>query len=238
MIETLLQLSKKGQYFKKLICTIRYILMVYKASHKGTPTLEELKKAPKERHLTSSYNFCSPYTQYALRKSGKYDKMMTEAGKKKVGTKPYGKPANELDRHCMYHDKAFADKKASGGKIRKADRALIAGAEKVAQNPKNPKKLRLQAVAVAKGIGGKIVLEKVGLMRKGSFAEGGEKESKLKRGAKRIFRAIQGKVEPTTIMKAFAKRKATEPKIRGIPPKDKPNYNEDVSTVKPFQKAR
>ena len=213
--------------------------MVYQAARKSKtlPTIAELKKAPREKHIPG-FNYCCPATLYRTRKSGKYEQMMTAAGKKLVGTKPYGKPANKLDKFCMAHDKVFSNPSASAAQVRKSDNALIAGAKTVAHDKTQPKKLRLQAVAVAKGIGAKVGLEKIGLVREGSFASGGAKDSKLSRGAKRIFRAITGKKEPTLIMKGLAKRRSVEPENRPVPSKDTPNYNEDVNTVKLRQRIK
>ena len=63
---------------------------------------EEAKKRGPEKHLTNKYNFAGPGTEYAARMKGSafYEKMMTDAGRKLVGTKPYNKPINIRECWC------------------------------------------------------------------------------------------------------------------------------------------
>lgn len=133
------------------------------------PTIEELKKAPREKHIPS-YNYCGPKTQYDLRKSGKYEEMMKAAGKKLVGTKPYGKPKDSLDKSCMKHDEAYNDKNRTLESVRKADKELIEDANRIRKTTKNLKE-RLASFAVNKLMGAKVNLEDKGIMKKGSFAD-------------------------------------------------------------------
>lgn len=186
--------------------------MVKNTAVKGKPTLEELKKAPREKHIPG-YNFCGPSTQLALRKSGQYEQMMKQAGRKPIGTKPYGKPVNRLDTACKAHDNVFSKKKATGEQVRAADNRLIKAAFSISKGGTGiGKKERAAAAAVVAGIGGKVALEKAGVVRKGAFAAGGEKEAKLKRGVKkgvkRVFKAIGriGVRKPSKIMRGFANR--------------------------------
>ena len=54
---------------------------------------EEAKKRGPEKHLTNKYNYAGPGTEYRARMKGSafYEKMMNDAGRKLVGTKPYNK---------------------------------------------------------------------------------------------------------------------------------------------------
>ena len=131
-----------------------------------------------ERHL-KGYNFCGPKTKLKLRATGQYEKMMKQAKKKLVGKAPYNKPVNALDAACKRHDYAFSKKNASSAFVRKADNDLIKTARSLRNNINAPKKLRSDARKVQFGIAGKTKLEDLGVLRKGSFSSGGEKQSKL-----------------------------------------------------------
>lgn len=131
-----------------------------------------------ERHL-KGYNYCGPQTKLKLRASGKYEQMMRGAGKKLVGKAPYNKPVNALDAACKRHDYAFSKKGLPASQVRKADNDLIKAARSIRNNIGAPKQLRKDARKVQYGIRGKVLAEDVGILRKGSFSQGGEKQSKL-----------------------------------------------------------
>jgi len=136
---------------------------------------EEAKKRGPERHLTSKYNFAGPGTEYAARMKGSafYEKMMNDAGRKLVGTKPYNKPINKLDGCAKIHDKVYNNKKATASMVKDADRAFQSCVKKKGAKGVEEK---LLSIAARAGFEGKIALESVGVLRKGSFAEGGAKK--------------------------------------------------------------
>tara|TARA_R110000824_G_scaffold48395_3_gene136659 strand:- start:854 stop:1450 length:597 start_codon:yes stop_codon:yes gene_type:complete len=135
----------------------------------------EAKKRPAEKHLTNKYNFAGPGTEYAARMKGSafYEKMMKDAGRKLVGTKPYNKPINKLDGCAKIHDKVYNNPKATPAQVKEADRVF----QKCAKG-KGAKGVeeKLLSVAARAGFEGKIALERAGVLRKGSFAEGGAKK--------------------------------------------------------------
>lgn len=147
--------------------------------------LESEIKRGKERHLSKIYNFCGPGTKLQSRLRGQYEPLMKKYKKKIVGTAPYGRPANVLDEACKRHDIAFSKKGLSASQVRKADNELIKTARSIRNNIRAPKQLRKDARKVQYGIRGKVLAEDVGILRKGSFSEGGEKESKLKQVVKK-----------------------------------------------------
>ena len=136
---------------------------------------EEAKKRGPERHLTNKYNFAGPATEYAARMKGSdfYEKMMTDAGRKLIGTKPYNKPINKLDGCAKIHDKVYNNPKATAAMVKEADRVF----QKCAKG-KGAKGVeeKLLSVAARAGFEGKIALESAGVLRKGSFASGGNKK--------------------------------------------------------------
>jgi len=136
---------------------------------------EEAKKRGPERHLTNKYNFAGPGTEYAARMKGSafYEKMMNDAGRKLVGTKPYNKPINKLDGCAKIHDKVYNNKKATASMVKDADRAFQSCVKKKGAKGVEEK---LLSIAARAGFEGKIALESVGVLRKGSFAEGGAKK--------------------------------------------------------------
>ena len=138
------------------------------------------KKRGPERHLTKNYNFAGPGTEYFSRMKGSdfYVKLMKEAGRPLVGTKPYNKPYDKLDGCGKIHDKTFADPKATKEQVRAADREFQKCAGKITLKDGVTDKLR--AVASQIGFEGKIAAEKAGWLRGGSFAAGGEKKGKVK----------------------------------------------------------
>lgn len=142
-------------------------------------TVEEVKKAGPERHLTNKYNFAGPGTFYAARMKGSdfYENLMKEAGKKLVGTKPYDVPINKLDACAKIHDKVYNDPNASAAQVQEADRVFQNCISKI--KPSDGIQQALLAKAATAGFDAKLLAENVGLVRKGSFADGGAKQSVL-----------------------------------------------------------
>ena len=168
-------------------------------------TVEEVRKRGGENHLTNKYNFAGPGTFYSARMKGSdfYEDLMKEAGKKVVGTKPYNVPINKLDACAKIHDKVYNDPKATGAQVQQADRVFQDCIGKIKVSDGIPEKLL--AVAAKKGFDAKLVAEKVGVVRKGSFAEGGAKHSVLGqkvRGAVGLGKKAAGSVRKT-IKKVF-----------------------------------
>lgn len=171
--------------------------------------LEAEIKRGKERHLSKKYNFCGPGTKLKNRFAGTYESNMKKYKKQLVGTAPYGKPANILDAACQRHDIAFSKPGLPAKRVRDADRALIAAAKSIQNNTRNPRQLRKDARKVRYGIRGKVLAEDIGILRKGSFAQGGDKESKLKTKVKQVVKkkAIEfGKKKLKDIIKGGIKR--------------------------------
>ena len=140
-------------------------------------TAEAAKKRGPERHLTKNYNFAGPGTEYFARMKGSafYEKMMKDAGRSVVGSKPYNKAYDKLDGCGRVHDKVFADPKATPAQVRAADKQF----QKCAQGVKLTEDGitdKLRSVAARVGFEGKIAAEKAGLLRPGSFASGGEEK--------------------------------------------------------------
>ena len=145
-------------------------------------TAAKAKKRGPERHLTKNYNFAGPGTEYFARKKGSdfYEKLMKEAGRPLVGSKPYNKPYDKLDGCGFVHDKTFADPKATKEQVRAADREFQKCAQKITLKDGVTDKLR--SVASRIGFEGKIAAEKAGILRPGSFASGGEEKGKHGKG--------------------------------------------------------
>jgi|TARA_R110000787_G_scaffold19636_3_gene58755 hypothetical protein len=142
-------------------------------------TVEEAKKRGPERHLTNKYNFAGPGTFYEARMKGSdfYENLMKEAGRKVVGTKPYNKPINKVDACAKIHDATYIDKNASAAKVKAADQVFQNCVSKV--KPTDGIQQALLAKAAKIGFEGKLKVEGAGLVRKGSFAAGGDKHSAL-----------------------------------------------------------
>ena len=81
-----------------------------------------------------------------------------------------------MDGCGFVHDKTFADPKATKEQVRAADREFQKCAQKVTLKDGVSDKLR--SVASRIGFEGKIAAEKVGILRGGSFAAGGEGKGK------------------------------------------------------------
>ena len=140
------------------------------------------KRGNRERHLSNKYNFAGPGTEFRARMKGSdfYENLMKQAGRKVVGTKPYDKPFDAIDACGLTHDKVYAKPEATGAQVQQADRDFQKCVKKAVADGKAEgvgNKLRA-AVAVA-GFEGKLAIENLGLVRKGSIADGGEKRSVL-----------------------------------------------------------
>ena len=140
-------------------------------------SIDAVKKRGPERHLTNSYNFAGPGTEYAARMKGSdfYENLMREAGRKIVGTKPYDVPINKLDACAKIHDKVYNNPNASASQVQTADRDFQGCIGKIKASDGIQEKLL--AVAATAGFDAKLAAENIGLVRKGSFAEGGSKIS-------------------------------------------------------------
>ena len=140
---------------------------------------DAVKKRGPERHLTKDYNFAGPGTEYRARMKGSdfYEKMMKDAGRPLVGTKPYNKPFDKLDACGKIHDKVYANRNATAAQVKEADRVFQKCAQKVTLKDDGLTD-KLRSLAARAGFEGKIALESVGVLRKGSFASGGDKKRK------------------------------------------------------------
>jgi hypothetical protein len=159
-------------------------------------TPEEIKAAKKrgpERHLSKKYNFAGPGTEYAARMKGSdyYEGLMKAAGRPVVGTKPYNKPFDKVDSCGLPHDKVFNNPKATAKEVQKADAVFQKCALKAAQDTDIPDE-RLRGIFAAGGFELKKRLEDVGVLRKGSWAQGGE--SRAQHLARVGSKAIVGKL--------------------------------------------
>tara|TARA_R110001632_G_scaffold17656_2_gene55730 strand:- start:4606 stop:5088 length:483 start_codon:yes stop_codon:yes gene_type:complete len=132
-----------------------------------------------ERHLTNKYNFAGPGTEYAARMKGSdfYEKKMKDEGKPVVGTKPYNVPINKLDACAKIHDKTYNNPNASGEQVQQADRVFQDCISKIKVS--DGIQQTLLAKAAVKGFDAKLAVESTGVIRKGSLARGGDKQSVL-----------------------------------------------------------
>ena len=139
-------------------------------------TAKEAKKRGPERHLTKNYNFAGPGTEFFARKKGSafYEKLMKDAGRPVVGSKPYNKPYDKLDGCGFVHDEVNADPKATPAQVKAADRAFQKCAQKITLKDGVSDKLR--SIVARVGFEGKLAAERAQLLRPGSFASGGEEE--------------------------------------------------------------
>ena len=150
-------------------------------------TPEQVKKRGPERHLTKNYNFAGPGTEFRARMKGSafYEKMMKDAGRKPVGHKPYDKPYDNLDKCGVAHDTVYARKDATPAQVKQADRDFQKCAQKVKVSDDGVT-LKLRSLAARAGFEGKIALEHLGVLRKGSFADGGAKQSTIGKKVKHL----------------------------------------------------
>jgi hypothetical protein len=140
---------------------------------------ESAKKRGPERHLTNKYNFAGPGTEYAARMKGSdfYENLMKEAGRKVVGTKPYDIPINKVDACAKIHDKVYNNPNATAEQVKQADRIFQDCVSKVKVSDGIEQSLLAKAAKV--GFDVKLAAEDKGILRKGSFADGGAKSSVL-----------------------------------------------------------
>jgi len=140
------------------------------------------KKRGPERHLSGKYNFAGPGTEFRARMKGSdfYENLMKQAGRKVVGTKPYNKPYDAIDTCGIIHDRVYANKNATGAEVQKADRDFQKCVIKAIKDGKaEGLGNKARATVALLGFEGKLAIENVGLVRKGSKSDGGDKQSIL-----------------------------------------------------------
>ena len=166
-------------------------------------TVEEVKKLGRENHLTSAYNFAGPGTMYAARMKGSdfYEQLMKDAGRKVVGTKPYDKPINKLDACAKKHDSVYNNPKATGDQVQQADRVFQDCIGKIKASDGIQQKLLAKAATA--GFDAKLAAEKTGVVRKGSLAEGGDKQSGL---GKKVSSVVGIGKKATSVIKKGVKK--------------------------------
>ena len=115
---------------------------------------------------------------------------MRATGHKVMGTKPYNKPFNDLDKCAVTHDTAYDNPNLSPAQIQKADKTF----QTCIGNIKNPDRRQALLIKGAqKGVSAKLKAENVGLMKKGSLSDSASKEStsgQLKRLAKNAIKFL------------------------------------------------
>ena len=154
--------------------------------------VENAKSRGNEKHLTNQYNYAGPGTFFHARQQGSdyYEKLMKATGHKVIGTKPYNKPFNALDKCAVTHDRAYDNPNLSPAQIQKADKTFqscIGGIK----NPDRQQKLLIKGAQT--GFSAKLKAEGVGLLKKGSLSDSASKEStssQLKRLAKSAIRFV------------------------------------------------
>ena len=163
-------------------------------------TKEQIKAAKKrgpEHHLSNKYNFAGPGTFYAERMKGSdyYEALIKASGRKLVGTKPYDKPYDKVDSCGLPHDKVFNNPNASADEVQKADKVFQQCALKAAQDTDIADE-RLRGIFAAGGFELKKRLEDAAILRKGSWAQGGESTTSqlIRLGKKQAGTAIGNKV--------------------------------------------
>ena len=164
-------------------------------------SVEEAKKRGRENHLTNEYNFAGPGTMYAARMKGSdfYENLMKESGRRIVGTNPYNVPINKLDACAKTHDSVYNNPNATGDEVQTADRVFQDCIGKI--KPSDGIQQSLLAKAAKIGFDAKLTAEKVGVVRKGSFADGGDKQSAL---GKKISNVVSvGKKATSSIKKGL-----------------------------------
>ena len=154
--------------------------------------VKKAKSRGNEKHLTNQYNFAGPGTFFHARQQGSdyYEKLMRATGHKVMGTKPYNKPFNDLDKCVVTHDRAYDNPNLSPAQIQKADKTF----QSCIGNIKNPDRQQALLIKGAqKGFSAKLKAEDVGLMKKGSLSDSASKEStsgQLKRLAKNAIKFL------------------------------------------------
>lgn len=154
--------------------------------------VKKAKSRGNEKHLTNQYNFAGPGTFFHARQQGSdyYEKLMRATGHKVMGTKPYNKPFNDLDKCAVTHDTAYDNPNLSPAQIQKADKTF----QSCIGNIKNPDRQQALLIKGAqKGFSAKLKAEDVGLMKKGSLSDSASKEStsgQLKRLAKNAIKFL------------------------------------------------
>ena len=154
--------------------------------------VKKAKSRGNEKHLTNQYNFAGPGTFFHARQHGSdyYEKLMRATGHKIIGTKPYNKPFNDLDKCAVTHDTAYDNPNLSPAQIQKADKTFQSCIGKI-KNPDRQQALLIKGAQ--KGFSAKLKAEDVGLMKKGSLSDSASKEStsgQLKRLAKNAIKFL------------------------------------------------
>ena len=154
--------------------------------------VKKAKSRGNEKHLTNQYNFAGPGTFFHARQQGSdyYEKLMRATGHKVMGTKPYNKPFNDLDKCAVTHDTAYDNPNLSPAQIQKADKTFQSCIGKI-KNPDRQQALLIKGAQ--KGFSAKLKAENVGLMKKGSLSDSASKEStsgQLKRLAKNAIKFL------------------------------------------------
>ena len=154
--------------------------------------VKNAKSRGNEKHLTNQYNFAGPGTFFHARQQGSdyYEKLMRATGHKVMGTKPYNKPFNDLDKCAVTHDTAYDNPNLSPAQIQKADKTFQSCIGKI-KNPDRQQALLIKGAQ--KGFSAKLKAENVGLMKKGSLSDSASKEStsgQLKRLAKNAIKFL------------------------------------------------
>ena len=154
--------------------------------------VKKAKSRGNEKHLTNQYNFAGPGTFFHARQQGSdyYEKLMRATGHKVMGTKPYNKPFNDLDKCAVTHDTAYDNPNLSPAQIQKADKTFQTCIGKI-KNPDRQQALLIKGAQ--KGFSAKLKAENVGLMKRGSLSDSASKEStsgQLKRLAKNAIKFL------------------------------------------------
>ena len=103
--------------------------------------------------------------------------MKKEAVKKVDGTKPNDIPIKKLDASAKTHDSVYNNPSAGPAAVQQADKIFQNCISKIKVSDGISEKLL--AVAAKRGFDAKLLAENVGVVRKGSFADGGAKHSAL-----------------------------------------------------------
>jgi len=166
-------------------------------------TPEFAKKRGPERHLSGKYNFAGPGTEFRARMKGSdfYENLMKKSGRKVVGTRPYNKPYDAIDGCGIVHDRVYAQPSATGAQVQAADRDFQKCVIKAVKDGKAEGVGNKARAAVALiGFEGKLAIENIGLVRKGSKSDGGDKQSTLGKKLNQIGRTLGSKKHRGIIM--------------------------------------